>query len=82
MTNVQLDVVFYEAAAIIMLKCVTITFAANPQFSTERAICVSHLKPRQVLTQNNSNSGVSSIYTIENIQALQVINDETCTDGR
>ena len=37
MRIVQLDLVFCEAANM-MFKYVTTTFAANPQFSTERAI--------------------------------------------
>ena len=37
MTYIQVDLVFSEAAANMMLKYVTITFAANPQFSTEKS---------------------------------------------
>jgi len=38
MTNVQVDLVFYDAAANIEVKDVTITFPANPQISTKKAI--------------------------------------------
>ena len=43
--------VFYEAAANMMLKYVTITFTANPQFSTERAMLgflIYSFSPQQI----------------------------------